>query len=425
MTKNNIAKTQAGISFYGFIAAFSIYFCTYAFRKPFAAGTYSDYLFAGFDYKIILVKAQLVGYTISKFIGIRLVSGVSRKNRPRLIVGFILFAELALLGFGMVDPPYQVLFIFLNGLPLGMIWGLVFAYLEGRRITEMLAIGQSLSFIVSSGVVKGVGKYLMDVHHVSEYWMPFFTGLLFSIPLFLFLLILNKIPKPDEKDIELRVERVPMNAKARINYLRSIVLGLGLLVFVAILLTIYRDIRDNFAVEILSEIGNYDQPSNLINSEIYITLGTFLMMGCVFFIKDNRKAVFAILSMMVLGITMIGASTYIYVHFHINPYLWFTLVGLGLYLTYVPYHSILYDRIIALMKKKSNAGYLIYITDAFGYMGTALVMFYKNFLSFELGNWLGFFIQLSYIVTGVGVVMLIGTIIYFYFKKPDAIVSES
>lgn len=417
MLKYNSTNSQARISFYGFIAAFSIYFCTYAFRKPFAVGNYTDYLFAGFDYKIILVIAQLAGYTLSKFIGIRLISAVTRKKRPFLIIFFIALAELALLGFGLVEPPYQIVFIFLNGIPLGMIWGLVFAYLEGRRITEMLAVGQSLSFIVSSGVVKATGKYLMDNYQVTEYWMPFLTGLIFLVPLFLFVWLLDQIPEPDEKDVEMRVERVPMNAKDRLTYLKSIAPGMILLVSVAILLTIYRDIRDNFAVEILGEIGNYDKPSNLINSEIYITLGIFLFMGCIFFIKSNRAAVFTIFLIMVAGILTIGVSTYLYVNYNGNPYLWFTLVGFGLYLTYVPYHSILYDRIIALMRKKSNAGYLIYITDSFGYLGTALVMFFKNFMNFKLGSWLDFFIELSYIVSVTGVALLTITIIYFYFKK--------
>ena len=50
--------------------------------------------------------------------------------------------------------------MFINGLPLGMVFGLVMAYLEGRRQTEMLAAVLCASFIVSSGFVKSVGKWL-------------------------------------------------------------------------------------------------------------------------------------------------------------------------------------------------------------------------------------------------------------------------
>ena len=412
-------QSNSRITFYGFIAAFCIYFCTYAFRKPFAVGTYTDYVFYQFDYKIVLVIAQLVGYTLSKFIGIQVVSSITRYQRPFMIAACIIFAELALLGFALVKPPFQILFIFLNGLPLGMIWGLVFGYLEGRRVTEMLAIGQSLSFIVSSGTVKAVGKYLIDEYQVSDYWMPFFTGLIFLLPLFFFLWVLNQITEPDELDKAQRVERIPMQRKDRLAYLKFIGPGLILLVAVAILLTIYRDIRDNFAIEILKEIGDYDKPANLVKSELYITIIVFLSMGSIMFIKDNQKAVRIILIMMAIGISSIGISTYAFVHYDLPPYLWFTLIGLGLYLTYVPYHSILYDRIIAAMRRKSNAGYLIYITDAFGYLGAASVMFYKNFSAYQTGSWLDFFIQLSYWITGVGTLLLIGALFYFRRKRAE------
>jgi len=34
--------------------------------------------------------------------------------------------------------PWNVAALFFNGLPLGMIWGLVFGYMEGRRTSEAL-----------------------------------------------------------------------------------------------------------------------------------------------------------------------------------------------------------------------------------------------------------------------------------------------
>ena len=52
--------------------------------------------------------------------------------------------------------------MFLNGLPLGMIWGLVFGYMEGRRVSEVLGAILCASFILSSGVVKSVGAWLMS-----------------------------------------------------------------------------------------------------------------------------------------------------------------------------------------------------------------------------------------------------------------------
>ena len=105
---------------YTTLAAFCTYFCMYAFRKPFAAGEYTDMTLWGMDYKIILVISQVAGYTLSKFIGIRVIAEISRRHRIATLVALIVAAETALVGLGLVPYPYNFLFMFLNGLPLGM-----------------------------------------------------------------------------------------------------------------------------------------------------------------------------------------------------------------------------------------------------------------------------------------------------------------
>ena len=168
------------------MAAFGAYFCMYAFRKPFNAGTYHGYQLFGMDYKAVLIIAQVFGYMFSKFIGIKIISELKPKNRRKLIVGLILFAEASLVCFGMIPYPYNFIFLFFNGLPLGMVWGVVFSYLEGRRFTEVLGMGLSISLIVSSGILKTV---YFTIHgwfpSISEFWLPCVIGLFF-LPLFLF-----------------------------------------------------------------------------------------------------------------------------------------------------------------------------------------------------------------------------------------------
>ena len=45
----------------------------YAFRKPYTAATYDQIEEFGLDYKEVLILTQVIGYTISKFIGIKFV----------------------------------------------------------------------------------------------------------------------------------------------------------------------------------------------------------------------------------------------------------------------------------------------------------------------------------------------------------------
>ena len=77
------------------IAAFGTYFCMYAFRKPFSAGTYSEYKLWGIDYKAVLIIAQVFGYMLSKFAGIKVISELKASSRRNLIIVLILIAEVA------------------------------------------------------------------------------------------------------------------------------------------------------------------------------------------------------------------------------------------------------------------------------------------------------------------------------------------
>ena len=90
------------------VAAFSTYFCMYAFRKPFSAGTYEDQELWGFGLKSLLVTSQLLGYVLSKFIGIKVISEMPARYRALGIVGLIGFAELALIGFATLPMPVKV-----------------------------------------------------------------------------------------------------------------------------------------------------------------------------------------------------------------------------------------------------------------------------------------------------------------------------
>ena len=120
-------------------------------------------------------------------------------KRGRTILALIAIAHFALLLFALIPPPWNFVFLFMNGLPLGMVFGLLLSFLEGRQVTETLAAGLCASFIVSSGVVKSVGSWLMLEHGVTEYWMPFLTGLIFIPPLIAAVWMLRQIPPPRKR----------------------------------------------------------------------------------------------------------------------------------------------------------------------------------------------------------------------------------
>lgn len=415
-------KSQFTFLLYSSIAAFGAYFCMYAFRKPFTVARFDHLQVLGVDYKIVLILLQVLGYATSKFIGIKVISELTPNKRKFYFLGLIIISEVALLLFAIVPAPYNVVFMFMNGLPLGMIWGIVFSYLEGRKTTEILGIILCTSFIVSSGVVKSIGMWVMQAWGASEFWMPVVTGALFFPPLLLFIFLLEKIPAPTAEDIAEKTERVPMNRAERKRVFRQFALPFSFLILFYTLLTAFRDFRDNFARELWDSIGYTGDVSVYSKSEIIVSLIVLVIFGALYFIKNNIKALYTYHYILLLGIVTLAVSTFLFQHHYINAFVWMVATGFGLYICYVPFNALFFDRFIAAFKIKGNAGFLIYLADSFGYLGSMLVLLYKNF---NIGNisWLDFFCSGTYILAAVAMVAVIYS--YFYlnnkFNNPENI----
>lgn len=400
------------------LAAFATYFCMYAFRKPFAVGTFKGAvalpLLPALDLKALYIIAQVIGYCASKFLGIKIVSEMPPERRALAIVACIGVSELALVLFGLTPAPWAALFLVLNGLPLGMVWGLVFGFLEGRRVSELLGAGLCVSFIVASGFVKTVGKVTLG-WGVSEAWMPAVTGALFFPPLLLFVWMLAQIPPPSSDDEALRTRRAPMDRAARRAFFLANAGGLVTLTVSYVVLTAYRDFRDNFAREIWDAVGYADQPAILTTAEIPVAIGALVSVALMTGIRSNRAALLAVHGVMLFGAIVAGVSTALYQAGAIGPVAWMILVGLGLYVGYVPYNCVLFDRLIAAVGSVATAGFLITAADAFGYLGSVALLLYKSFGQARL-SWLEFFLGFSYATAFLCAALFVASAGYFWLR---------
>ena len=396
------------------VAAFGAYFCMYAFRKPFNAGTYNGLSLWGLHYKSILVISQVLGYMLSKFIGIKIISELKPSSRNRLILLLILIAEGALLLFGLVPHPFNFVCLFLNGLPLGMVWGVVFSYLEGRRFTELLAMGLSTSLIISSGYLKTIYFYVHEwLPAVTEFWMPFVMGLLFLPLFFLFVWMLSVIPAPTPDDIKSRSPRMPMSDTDKKNVFRDYGIGLVGLVIVYAMLATLRDFRDNFSVEIWNEIDPGWNKTVFAKTETIAGIVVLAAVGLLSTIKSNRNGFGATNILIIGGLILSGLSTLLF-HLHIiSPFWWMLLSGTGLFLAYIPFQVAMFERMIALFRIKANAGFFVYICDAIGYLGSVILLLYKEFFMKNL-SWSNVLMRFSYMQTIVSVVIMVLAIGFFF-----------
>ncbi len=400
------------------LSGFAAYFSMYAFRKPFSVaifGTVPGWHFV-LDYKIALVLAQVAGYALSKLIGVKLISEFDPAKRAGAIFKLILCSWIALLAFAWVPAPWNVLALFFNGLPLGMIWGLVFGFMEGRRTSEVLGAILCASFILSSGAVKSVGKLLLDVWHVSPFWMPAAAGAIFFPLLAVSVWGLSILPPPNAADEKARVRRAPMDAAARASFLSRYGTGIALLVICYIMITAIRDFRDNFAAELWTALGFGREAAVYTASELPVAVIALTVLAVIIVVRDNMRALLVIHGVVIAGLAMLGLSTLAFQAGWLSPLTWMSLSGAGLYMAYVPFNAMLFDRLMAASGTVGTAGFLIYVADASGYLGSCALLIWRNFGLVHL-NWLQVFTAAAYTtsILGIGFVALSG--IFFYARS--------
>jgi hypothetical protein len=379
------------------LASFSAYFAMYAFRKPFAAATFEHVTgWSGvLDYKSALVIAQVVGYALSKILGIKLISELGPGRRATAIVGLIALSWLALVLFAIVPAPWNVLALSLNGLPLGLIWGLVYGYVEGRRTSEVVGAILCSSFILSSGVVKSVGRWLLDLG-VGGFWMPAATATIFFPLLLISVLGLTLLPPPNAQDRAERTPRAPMNREQRSSFLHRHAAAMAPLVAAYVLLTAMRDFRDNFAAEIWQALGFRDVAVLFTASEVPVAALALVTMGVLMVVRNNLRALFLIHGVIALGALVVACATLAFQFGAVGPVAWMVLTGAGLYMAYTPFNAMLFDRMIAATREIGTAGFLIYVADASGYAGSVGLLLFRDFAAFRL-NWIGFFEATAYV----------------------------
>lgn len=324
-------------------------------------------------------------------------------------------AWLSLLIFAWVPAPWGMLCMFVNGFMLGFMWGIVFSYVEGRKTTDFIGAAMAVSFIFAGGFTRSVALWLRDSWHVSEQWLAFATGVVFVVPLILFMYLLERIPAPDLDDVAERTVRLPMTKEQRLRFLRLFGAGTIMIIITYVFLTIMRDVRDNFMANLWNELGYGQKPSIFTKTETITSIVVLVMISLLVGIRKNVRA-FRLAHIMVLaGFMLAGVSSALFLAGIMGGALWMQLVGLGLYMGYIPFNCIFFERLIAAFKIAGNVGFLIYLVDAYGYLGSMLVMLSKEIFQINL-TWTQFYPAGVVIFSVIGIAGCIYSLLYFNRK---------
>ncbi len=401
-----ITRSSFNQTLFAAVTAFFTYMCFYPFRRAYTAATYEDLAFFGVNFKILIITAQVLGFAVSKGLGIKYVSEMLPQNRSRNLLIMISLSWICYLFFALTPAPYNLFFIFMASLPLGMVYGTILGFLEGRKTTDLLVAVLTASFIMGSGFAKTIGKWVMTYLEVSQFWMPFVACTFMIVPFGVCVWLMGQIPPPTYEDIQNRTERKPMQKADRKAFIKEFALSMTIFVVSYVLLTTFREFRDNFTPEIWKLLGYGNNSTIFTQTETPIAITVLLMMAAMRWVQNNYKAFVIIQLLMLAGGVLIGLSTLLFQQKILSPVAWLTTLGLGVYMAYAMCNSLYFERMIAAFKKSGTVGFLITFADYYAYIGSILVLFYKNFFQKTI-NYLDFFIILSYCISVIYVILVV------------------
>ncbi len=392
-------------------AAFVVYFSVYGFRKPFTAAGFAQIGTWGMGVKEILVLSQVAGYTISKFVGIPVIAAMRPGGRAATLLGLVGAAECGLVLLGLLPLPWAAVGPFINGLCLGMTFGLVFGFLEGRRSTEALVAGLCTSFIVADGVMKTVGAWLLE-RGVSEQWMPAAAGAIFTPPLVIATIILARTPAPGPLDEASRTARAALGPAERRALYRTYATGLNLVVAVYVIVTVLRSVRADFAPQLWHGLGVTAAPRLYTVSELWVALAVTVVNGLTVLVTGNRAAFFTSMGVCLSGAVLLAATLLGHAAGLLGPMAFMILLGTATYLPYVAVHTTVFERFLAMTRSRGNVGFLMYVADALGYLGYVAVLALRLTGVDGAGN-LPFFVSLCWTGTALLAACTLGAWLFF------------
>jgi len=390
------------------------YFLVYALRKAFTASTFDGLELFGMDYKVVISISQIIGYLLSKFCGIKFVSELKRNHRLPAIIASGAGAQLALVLFGVIPYPFNAICLFFNGLSLGCMWGFLFAYLEGRKLTDILAGFLGVSIVISSGAAKSFGLFVLSFG-VCPFWMPAIIGGV-ALPLLAGMAyLLDRLPEPTTEDKMYRVERAPLHKKQRRALFKSYSILLIPLLLVNVLFTVLRDIKEDFLVDILEHTTLNLTPFLFVRINTIVTLILLAVLGSMILIKNNKKALNMLMFLMMFGSLLILFTSLFFDALIMSPIMWLFLQSIGIYTAYLAFQTVFFDRFIAHFRIIGNVGFFIYLADFLGYLASCIFLWLKFTLNFQ--NWLQYYNTLSFGIALICIFAIVFAFLMMYTKK--------
>lgn len=215
-------------------------------------------------------------------------------------------------------------------------------------MTDILASLLGVSMVISSGTAKSAGLFVMDTLNISEFWMPALIGGI-ALPILALLgYSLNRLPQPTAEDIAMKSKRETLNGKQRWDIFKNFMPFLTLLFIANVVLTILRDIKEDFLVKII-DVSQY---SSWMFAQVdsVVTIIILVIFGLMVFVRSNLKALSILLGLIIISMVVMAVVSFGYEQLQLSAIVWLFIQSLCLYLAFLTFQTIFFDRFIACFK---------------------------------------------------------------------------
>ena len=172
----------------------------------------------------------------------------------------------------------------------------------------------------------------------------------------------------------------------------------------------------------LAELGTQASSGTFATIESAVGLLTIVVLFGLWFFRNNRRAVAANMVLIGLGALCLGLATVALKAGWISASVFYLQNGIGLYVAFVPYQSILMDRLLASLRVAATASFLIAVADSFGYLSTVGLYLTRDVatrvMQAEL-PWSSLLMGASYLVMVLVPATMIGSHLYFRKRMQD------
>jgi hypothetical protein len=334
------------------------------------------------DLQACISLAFLLGFGLAKpFAASVASSALFFRHRLRVLLT-MLTASCFIMGLGnlSVAPGGKVAAVFFSSFCSSWIYGMMITYLEGRRATEAMLAISTICFVYAGNASRGLGRAVLSAG-VSPHMMPLVVGTAAWLPACALLVLLDSAPKPSAADVAARCRRAPMNYAAKRSFLCTWGVGIGVMMVAYALVTGIRSVRDLYSAAIFAASLDVETAPSwifLIADAPGAVLSAVALVG-VGSMKDNRRAMLAMLALMMLSIALGLGATALFQLGAVGGVAWQLLMGTSIFVAYALLATPFYERLFAATRTEGTVSFLTFSSDCFGYVVSISLVLYQRF----------------------------------------------